>query len=263
VATGPQYISLPGYIEIFDGRPDPRCGDNACTPPAGDTIVDAVREAGGSPEDVAVFASWPNIARVAASDTSRIVVSAGRHTVEHQEVLRADPVMGQTLARGASVTAWPGEGDYRPDVWTARLALRYLEVHRPRFMFLGLGDTDEYGHKNDYRGYIDALREVDEVIGRLFATLDAMGERGQRTTVLITTDHGRASNFHDHGPRFPESGRVWLVAAGGAVRARGLVELESERQLADIAPTVRTLLGLHRSDDDRRSVIHELGIESE
>src|SRR5437773_888274 len=40
--------------------------------------------------------------------------------------------------------------------------------------------------------------------------------------VVITSDHGRAANFRDHG-RAPESQPVWLVAAGGPIVARGVV----------------------------------------
>ena len=70
-----------------------------------------------------------------------------------------------------------------------------------------------------------------------------MGARGRHTTVLVTADHGRARNFADHGPRFPESGRVWLVAAGADVAQRGFVDA-SRHTLSDVAPTIRALLGI-------------------
>ena len=40
--------------------------------------------------------------------------------------------------------------------------------------------------------------------------------------------------------------RVWLVAAGSAIGARGRVPSPSPRQLADVAPTLRELLRLPR-----------------
>ena len=140
--------------------------------------------------------------------------------------------------------AFPGEGDYRPDALTARVALDVLATERPRFLFVGLGDADEYGHRNDYRGYLEALHASDAFLGDLFATLDRMGARGRHTTVLVTADHGRAYGFKDHGPRYPESGRVWLVAAGGDVKGHGLVAASRRHTLSDVAPTVRALLGI-------------------
>ena len=75
-----------------------------------------------------------------------------------------------------------------------------------------------------------------------------MGARGQHTTLLVTTDHGRARDFVDHGPQFPESGRVWLVAGGNDVYGRGLMAPSRRHTLSDIAPTVRALLGITGGD---------------
>jgi hypothetical protein len=242
-ATGPQFISMPGYLEIFAGHPDPSCESNDCPRPAVRTLVDDVLEESGA-DDVAVVSSWPSIARAASGDPSRLVVSAGRKRVERGDVLRADPATADQLDRGSRAKSFPGEGDYRPDSITARVALRVLAAERPRFLFVGLGDADEYGHRNDYRGYLEAVRASDGFLGEVFATLDQMGARGRHTTVLVTADHGRAYDFKDHGGRYPESGRVWLVAAGGDVRGHGLVAASRRHTLSDVAPTVRGLLGI-------------------
>ena len=122
-------------------------------------------------------------------------------------------------------------------------------------MFVGLGDADEYGHRNDYRGYLDALRESDAFLGELESTLASMGARGQHTTVLVTADHGRASDFRDHGLWHPESGRVWLVATGSDVRSRGLVAAPRRHTLLDVAPTVRALLGVEGGEGEPISEI--------
>jgi arylsulfatase A-like enzyme len=76
-----------------------------------------------------------------------------------------------------------------------------------------------------------------------------MGRYGAETTVLVTTDHGRAHNFSDHGPGAPESARVWLLAASGRVPALGPIHSDRPRVLSDIAPTFRALLGLPPDTD--------------
>jgi hypothetical protein len=243
VASGPRFISLPGYLEIFAGKPDPACEGNDCVRPPAHTIADDVRDSSGA-DDVAVITSWPNIARAASADPSAYVMSAGRKLLSRADVLRADPAMPPLLERGAHVKAWPGEGEYRPDAFTAKVALRYLETQRPRFLFVGLGDADEYAHRGDYHGYLEAVHASDAFLGDLQATLARMGARGRHTTVLVTADHGRAYSFVDHGARYPESARVWLVAGGGDVRGHGVVASERRHTLSDIAPTVRTLLGI-------------------
>lgn len=243
-ASGPNFVSLPGYSEIFTGRRDHACDDNDCPPTASPTLFDEARAAATSPGDVAVFASWERIARAAARVPGDIVVSTGRSRVYGDALLRGDAVASAWLAAGASADPFPGHGDFRPDRFTAGLALRYLETRRPRLAFIGLGEPDEYAHRGDYAGYLRSLSSADAAIGQLFATLDRMGARGAHTTVFITSDHGRAHDYRFHGREFPESARVWLVAAGPDVHARGFVRAEAPHRLADIAPTLRRLLHL-------------------
>lgn len=243
-ASGPNYVSLPGYNEILSGRRVTACKDNDCDPTRLRTVMDEARAVARRPSDVAVIASWPKIERACSADPASIVVSAGRTEIEHREVFRSDPIAAGWLASGAQADPFPGYGGYRPDRYTAGLALRYLETERPRMLFLGLGEPDEYAHRDDYRGYLESLRASDGVIGDLFATLARMGERGRRTTVFVTADHGRGRDYRVHGRDFPESSRVWLVAAGAGIHARGLVHATRDHRFADVAPTIRMLLDL-------------------
>jgi hypothetical protein len=248
VAVGsPALVSLPGYLELFAGHPDSVCRTNECRRPPARTIADDVADSSGA-ADVAIVSSWSTIARAASADPSRFMVTAGRARVEHADELLAFSGVAPLVEEGARARAWPGEGDYRPDVITSRIALRLLEAAQPRFLFVGLGDADEYAHHGDYRGYLDAIHGSDSFLGQLGATLGRMGARGLHTTVVVTTDHGRASDFSDHGWRYPEARRIWLVASGDDVRAHGFVAAARRYTLSDIAPTVRALLGITRGE---------------
>jgi hypothetical protein len=242
-ASGPNFVSMPGYTEIFEGRRPDQCQDNGCAGASEPTIVDALRDRSDSEADIAVIASWAPIGRAATLARSRIVLSVGREDVEGAPLLNDDSTRA-ILEEGARADPRPGHDAFRPDRYTAELALRYLETQRPAFLFVGLGEPDEYAHEDDYRGYLASLRAADDFLGRLFAVLDRMGERGRRSLVLVTADHGRGRDYRDHGARLPESARVWLMALGGPVRARGFVQAPYARRLSDVAPTIRQVVGL-------------------
>ena len=222
-ASGPNFVSLPSYREIFSGRSGSDCTENDCPRIARPTIVDELRARGRS---AAVFSSWEKIDLAAASRPEGFVMSTGRG--------------------GEPGDPWPGAGDFRRDRATATLALRHLESAQPDFLFLGLGETDEYAHHGDYSSYVGAIAMADQIIGDLLGALVRMGERGERTHVFVTTDHGRAHDFRDHGGRYPESSRVWLVASGPRITARGDLETSRDLRLRDIAPTLRLIAGLPR-----------------
>ena len=218
-ASGPVFMSLPGYHEIVSGRP--REDD-------GPTLLDDL-------ENPVVVASWDWIVRVAARDQTRIVISAGRHAGVTRDRLRFSP----ELDDAADSPAFPGVDDYRPDRYTAPLALDALQTLRPCFLWVSLGDTDEYAHRDDYPSYLEALREFDRFLGDLDATLLAMHSDA---VILVTADHGRNRSFVDHGVE-AESSRTWIVAAGGPLApfATGFIP-----SLCQLAPFVRALLHLPR-----------------
>lgn len=243
-ATGPSFVSMPGYREIFSGAPDSTCKNNHCPRIDRITLVDQIRDASERDEDAAVIASWDLLDRTASSRPQRAVVSAGREVGSNRDrITAASERCAALLAEGERAAPWPGHEGYRPDRITAPLALAYLEDARPRFLFVGLGDTDELAHASDYRGYLGALQGADRFLGDLAATLDRLGLL-ETTTILVTTDHGRAWNFHSHGRTEPESGRVFLAAAGGAVPTVGYAEARGGRTLSAVAPTILGLLGL-------------------
>jgi hypothetical protein len=262
-ATGPNYVSLPGYTEILTGRTSTHCQDNRCPRALEATLPDELAheppsEGAGS----AVVASWESLDRAASSGWGDVVISAGRHHGRGLDRMRVDEPERALLEEASRADSAPGTADFRPDRFTADIALRYLATRAPRFLFIGLGEPDEYAHQDNYRGYLGSLRAADAVLGLLVHTLGGMGERGRMTSVFVTTDHGRSSAFRDHGSFAPESGRVWLVASGAGVAERGLVRSGEPHRLADIAPTMRALLGLatDRREEAGRPILETLAL---
>jgi hypothetical protein len=260
------HISLPGYLEIFTGHRT-TCMSNVCPQVREATILDVAAAAGVA---TASISSWDVMDHAASRRRIPAIgdrpgpnvpfVSAGTHWPGPRPV--EDPRLEAVAAQGEKAPPFPATGGtYRPDRLTTAIALEYLRVRRPRLFHVGLGDTDEFAHRDDRAGYEAGLRTIDAFLGDLAAALDTLG-LWRTTTVLVVSDHGRASIFYDHGPSYPESGRSFLLAFGGAVSAKARGEACATRDLwlTDVAPTLRALLGLPReaSLDAVGSVIEDI-----
>ncbi len=237
--SGPSFVSLPGYTQLFTGRADVPCTTNACERTVTPTLVDAVGQRFGR-EQAVVLSSWPDIERAAVAQSDNAIVSAGRHGGAGRHVLQ-ELGLADTTALGEQSEAAPGTGDYRPDELTRALALRVLERQRPRLLYVGLGDTDEHAHHNDYEGYLQALEQFDVWLGEAMAMSERLATRGHPVTFFITTDHGRNDDFANHGGK-SEAGRTWLIAGGYGIR--GTAPSEELRYLSDLGPTAAYLLGV-------------------
>jgi hypothetical protein len=237
-ASGPNYVSLPGYREILTGRRGSGCAENVCLPLDEPTLLDDLHSAGWSDDDLAVIASWETVERATSRDAASVTVTAGRHGGASRDRFRVSAWASALLDGAATADPFPGRFDYRPDRYTAELALEVLKRKNPRFMMVALGDPDEYAHRKDYRGYLQSLTVADAFLGRL---LDALETQGGETLLLVTTDHGREHNLARHGRWHPESRYVWLAARGARLSG---TRIRSARYLRDIAPTLRAWLGL-------------------
>jgi predicted AlkP superfamily pyrophosphatase or phosphodiesterase len=230
-ASGPHYVSMPGYTEILTGRPSV-CQSNECDTIRSATILDEVLDGG---DDAFVAASWERIARVASRDPARLEMTTGRTTNE-----RVDAFDARLIGEAKDAGAWPGVDDYRRDELTMRVALSGFDRHVPKLAFVSLGDPDEHAHHGDRERYLASLRAADAFLAELEKRID------DRTVVFVTADHGRSNGFRDHGGGWHESGRVWLGVRAPCIAARGYID--GAQRLADVAPTIRCLLG-QRSDD--------------
>ncbi len=250
-ASGPRYVSLPGYLEMLSGR-STSCTHNGCDVRSVSTLLSEVAALPGmTPGEVIAFASWPRLEPLLRGDRRNVWVSAGRRRAPKLEKAAEESGLGTLFGEGLRAHPAPGRERYRPDKHTAALALAWAQRYHPRFLFVGLGDADEHAHRDNYAGYLASIRFADRVIGKLWSWLGEERARGRETLLIVTTDHGRSQGFVHHEKEH-ESGDVWLVAAGSMVRRRGFVSLSRPGRLRDVVPSMRGLLGLP-ADRSRRA----------
>ena len=108
-------------------------------------------------------------------------------------------------------------------------------------LFIGLGETDEWGHGRRYDLYLDAAHNSDRYPRRPLETLQAMPEYKDKTALVITTDHGRGAtraDWTDHGENVPLAEFVWIAVLGPDTPALG-VRANVETTQSQIAATDR------------------------
>ena len=182
LASGPNFVSLPGYMEMLSGVQASECTSNECSEMVHRTLLDDFNA--NHPDDptrTGVFSSWPRVA-IAASRYQRGIVSAGRFAGTHQDALLN--YSGCRLALEAGRQEKAIYGDLRRDELTAALASSFLHEADPDFLFVSLGESDEAAHRGNYPAYLAALRDADAFIGEIRSELDAKREAGRETLLL-------------------------------------------------------------------------------
>ncbi|MHC4547840.1 MAG: alkaline phosphatase family protein [Planctomycetota bacterium] len=142
-----------------------------------------------------------------------------------------------------------GEGDLPDDVRVLDRVFAAMERDRPRLMFVNFGVTDHLGHSNRWARYTAAIVNCDAVLARLWQRIQKSPAYRNRTTLLVTNDHGRHSDrdqephggFRAHGDACEGCRHVMLLALGPDIK-RGFVSERKALQI-DLAPTVGELLG--------------------
>ena len=253
VVANPVFRSLPAYHSILSGGPQD-CRDNDCGRIRVETLQERlVRELHFSSQEVATIASWEKIKLSSEQKVGTTFVNAGMTPLIDEQT---EPELDRLNQQQQSDP--PPWSESRLDQYTFAQGLRYLVVHRPRFLYLSFVDTDEWGHLGNYNEYVRAIKKYDEWFLKLVNTLNGMGDYGKSTTILITTDHGRGEGDHwlygwrRHGPEIPAARFVWFFGLSPATRARYakgegnpiLHSAPAPYTHADIRPTIETIFGL-------------------
>jgi hypothetical protein len=239
----PHAFSAPGYMELLTGAFRPEVTTNDARRYPHPTVLQAIRrELGLRAQDVAVFSTWDALGLFASSEEGAVFVNAGYARVP---AALSNPVLDALGDYQEHVMAlWEG---YRTDMPTFHLALEYLKAHHPRVLYLALGETDDWAHARRYDRLLDCLRLDDDYLRILWTTLQSLPEYRDRTTLIVTTDHGRGrtpKDWVDHGEGIRGSEEIWIALIGPDTPDVGAAAGVAGVHQADVAATMLDLLGL-------------------
>ncbi|WP_266204519.1 alkaline phosphatase family protein [Pontibacter kalidii] len=139
----------------------------------------------------------------------------------------------------------PGTG-YRMDSLTLVEAKRILMNYKPNLMLINFMEPDGFAHAGNWENYLRGISRDDRYVKELWDFLNKDETFRGKTTLFITSDHGRHldevdGGYMEHGDNCPGCEQIYLLALGPDFR-RGMVE--TRHTLIDIAPTVARLLNL-------------------
>ncbi len=229
-------FSYPGYSEMFCGFADDKGIDsNKKFPNPHVNVLEFLNHRPGFEKRVAAIATWDVFPSILNQERSGVYVNAGIVPIPGESLTDRERMLNEMIAD--TVVLWP---DNQVDVITMQVAREYLLKHKPRVLFIGLGETDEWGHGRRYDRYLHAANRADAFVGKLWELLQSIPEYKDQTSLVLGCDHGRGSTIRDwtdHGAEF-----VWSAVLGPDTPALG-IRSEVNATLSQIAATLATLVG--------------------
>jgi hypothetical protein len=239
--TNGKNFSYPGYNEILAGFADPRVDTNDLGPNPNVTVLEWLHAKPGMRGRIAAFAGWVTFRDILHRERSGLTVSAGREPFTGEAVTPRVRTINELM-----MDTTPPNNTIRHDAFTFALASEYLKTRKPRVLYIAFTETDDWAHDGRYAAYLSAARLFDDFLKRLWSSVESMPEYRGRTTLIVTTDHGRGegpADWKGHGVKVPASNRIWLLALGPDTPPLGERANSKPITQSQVAATVAALVG--------------------
>jgi hypothetical protein len=249
--SNPYQFSYPGYNEMLTGIPDTQINSNGPMMNPHRSVLELANQAAEYRGGVACFSTWLRFPWILNRERSGIMVNTSGEAM---------PAVSERVALLNQMQAAQDDSlndGKRTDLITYYQAFEYLGRERPRVLHIALDEADYYGHRGFYDLYLGAVQQADGYLQHLWTWLQNDAQYRGKTTLIVTTDHGRGgaenNGWKRHSNKFNEDGSlrrkvdgaddVWMAAIGPDTPARGPVKHE-RLELRQLAPTIAVLLNL-------------------
>ncbi|HTS43436.1 MAG TPA: hypothetical protein VMH01_03495 [Puia sp.] len=234
-------FSYPGYNEIFTGYPDSAVNSNDKILNKNRNVLEFINSQNGFAGKVAVFSTWDVFPYILNKWRSGIYVNSDVDT------LKFDNTQLQLINDMQFLTAKPIGS--RPDLLTYFAGHEYLKAYKPKVLYIAFDETDDFAHMGEYDLYLGSAHAEDGMLADLWKTVQSMPEYKDRTTLIVTCDHGRGdkikAQWRDHGEKVEDAGHIWIAVMGPDTKPMGEIKTISPLYQQQIAPTLAALLGFH------------------
>jgi hypothetical protein len=235
------WFSYPGYNELLTGYPDTAVNSNDKNYNKNTTVLEFLNRQAAFKGRVAAFTSWDCFDAIINEPRSGFLVSSG---IDPVQLKSKEFELLNDMQRYSPLPL--GEG-VRPDHLTYFLAKQYIRDYKPKVLYIGFDETDDYAHGGRYDFYLNTAAMTDKWIGDLWSLLQTMPEYKDKTTLLITCDHGRGDKIKkqwtSHGAKIEGADQIWIAALGAGIEPKGEINNDEQLYQAQIAQTIAGLLG--------------------
>ena len=233
-------FSYPGYSETLTGVADPRIHSNDNVPNPNASVFEWLNAKPAFAGKVAAFGAWDVFNGIFNRERCGFLVDAG------YDPLTAIPATPELKLlndlKAETVRIWSDEPF---DPLPFHTAVEYVKAKKPRLLFVGLGETDDWAHSGSYPEYLNAAHLGDSYLRELWDLVQSMPEYRGKTTLIVLPDHGRGvgPKWTSHGGNIPESMQTWMAFLGPDTAALGERKQADKVTESQIAATVAALLG--------------------
>ncbi len=248
--TNSMWFSYPGYNEILSGAADDvniNSNDKIDNPNV--TILEKINQQASFKGKVAAFTSWDCFPAIVNTKRSGVLVNAGIETYQDAQLNESQKLLNQLTSE------LPFLGETRPDALTFHLGFEYLKQKHPSVLYLSFDETDHFAHEGKYDLYLQSAHYIDGFIKQMWTWLQSQSKYKDKTTLIITTDHGRGDTRPDswrhHGQKEANCNQIWLAVLGPDTPAEGERTKSEQHYQNQVAATMAKLLAVNGVTTDK------------
>jgi hypothetical protein len=239
--TNGKKFTYPGFNEMLTGFVDPRIDKNEKRNNPNVTVLEWLHQKPAFTNRIVGFANWDVHPYVLNSERSGIPVWTGLDT--NFPVATGSRLELVERIHRDTTPIWT---DMNFDSFYLHAALEYMKEKKPRIVWIAFGETDEWAHEGRYDFYLFAAHKMDNYVRSLWATVQSQPDYRDKTTFIITCDHGRGRGPHEwrnHGAKVEGAENIWLAALGPGTPPLGERQNIGPVYQNQIAATLAALLG--------------------
>ena len=242
--ANPYWFSYPGYSELLTGQVDTAVNSNDYRANPNTNFFEYLNGLPAYKGSVAAFGAWDAFDRILNEKRAGFPVVNAFDSYKSYVSTQASSLLSD-MAKD-SFRAF-GDAEIL-DGFMHFQAMDYLKNKKPKAMFISYGETDEFAHEGHYGHYLNAAHQFDAWLADIWNFVESDPLYKGKTTILITTDHGRGdavkSEWTSHGEKVKDCHSIWFAMLGAKVPVLGEVKSSEQIYQRELIHQVSDIMGL-------------------